>query len=206
MANTLTKLKRDAKRAGGLTAKDIVRLARRDVAAARRAAARKKDDVARKARNDRRRAEEAIERGKVGDAARSVADSVANAEIDGEVPEGETDRTVDRARDVAEAGAPVEGVSLRPDGNPREQERLGRGDADVREGTLEALVVGGPQDAESDDLESLLLGEAGDDTEYMMFEGVGLFDDANEDDYDPLVVDTSLVVGDRTQTEEDWWY
>lgn len=130
-------------------------------------------------------------------AAASASDAVGEVELsDDEVEEQDLD-TVERARRVAEAGPPVRGTSLSPAGNPDRQQRLGRGDADIDEGSMEELLVG--QTASGDegvDMEAMAMGTGDGDQEI-----VGYSDDGLEElvtggdggDGNPLEVNSALM-------------
>jgi hypothetical protein len=78
---------------------------------------------------------------------KKAADVAGDAAAEIEVPDRREDyQAAERVGRVAEAGPPVERATLSPAGNPRQQERLGRGDGMVSEGSMEALVLGGPRE------------------------------------------------------------
>lgn len=95
---------------------------------------------------------------KAGAAAKDAASDVELAESQGRQEYG----AAERVGRTAEAGPPVHGVSLSPSGNPYRQERMARGDGRVDEGSMEALVLGGPREGGfNGSLESLAMGASG---------------------------------------------
>jgi hypothetical protein len=79
-------------------------------------------------------------------AAKVAGDAASEMDVPDDGARPDEYGAAERAGRVAEAGPPVHGVSLSPSGNPYRQERMARGDGRVDEGSMEALVLGGPRE------------------------------------------------------------
>jgi len=79
-------------------------------------------------------------------AAKAAGDAASELEVPDDGARPDEFGAAERVGRVAEAGPPVHSVSLSPSGNPYRQERMARGDGRVDEGSMEALVLGGPRE------------------------------------------------------------
>jgi hypothetical protein len=79
-------------------------------------------------------------------AAKVAGDAASEMDVPDDGARPDEYGAAERVGRVAEAGPPVHGVSLSPSGNPYRQERMARGDGRVDEGSMEALVLGGPRE------------------------------------------------------------
>jgi hypothetical protein len=124
-----------------------------------------------------------------GKRAAAAAQSAVEA---AELPDDSPASTAMRAQRAAEAGPPVEGVSLSPAAEPRRQERMGRGEKEIPDDSLEALAIGGAGMGESSGMAGMVMDDGGGG-------GMGLLalDSGDADGDDPLSVSSPLLnVGD----------